>query len=104
MRFLLKVSMAVEAGNTLVREGTMAQTIGSIVEQIRPEATYFGLENGKRTAFLTVNIDDASKLPEVCEPFFLAANATVEAIPVMTLDDLKKAGPAIDRAGKKYGN
>lgn len=32
-----------------------------------------------------------------------AFNATVEVTPAMTIQDLAKAGPAIERAVKKYG-
>jgi hypothetical protein len=46
---------------------------------------------------------DASQIPALAEPWFLAFHASLEIVPVMVLDDLKKAGPAIKQAVKKYG-
>jgi hypothetical protein len=45
---------------------------------------------------------DASQIPAIAEPWFLAFNANVEIQPVMVPDDLMKAGPAIEQAVKKY--
>jgi hypothetical protein len=38
----------------------------------------------------------------VAEPWFLAFNAHVEFHPAMTLEDLKKATPGIEKAVKNY--
>jgi hypothetical protein len=45
---------------------------------------------------------DASQIPAIAEPWFLAFNASVEIHPVMIPDDLAKAGSAIENAVKKY--
>jgi hypothetical protein len=55
-----------------------------------------------RTAFLVVNLQDASGVAEVCEPWFLALDAAIEITPVMTPADLAKAAPAIAHAVKTY--
>ena len=73
------------------------------MEEIKPEAVYFVAEEGNRSAILFVNMDDASQIPAIAEPWFLAANATVEFKPVMTIEDLRKAGPDIEKAVKKFG-
>jgi hypothetical protein len=103
MRFLLKAEMATEEGNAAIRNGTLAATIKSIVDDLKPEAAYFTACNGKRTALLVVNIQDASQIPALAEPWFLALGASLEVVPAMVLDDLAKAGPAIEQAAKKYG-
>jgi hypothetical protein len=36
------------------------------------------------------DLTDASQLVEYAEPLFLNCNATVEIVPVMTVDDLRK--------------
>ena len=48
-------------------------------------------------------MEDASRIPAVAEPWFLAFNASLECHPVMIPDDLKKATPHIQEAVKKYG-
>jgi Protein of unknown function (DUF3303) len=101
MRFLFKVHIPVETGNAGAEEGF--KTLQAILAQIKPEAAYFGLENGERTGFLVVNVNDASQIPAICEPFFLAFEASVDVTPVMTPDDLMKAAPAIDAAVKAFG-
>jgi len=47
-------------------------------------------------------MQDASQIPAIAEPWFLAFNASLELHPVMIPDDLKKAIPHIRQAVKKY--
>ncbi len=103
MRFLLKVNIPVEAGNRAAKEGTLGKTIQKIIESIKPEAAYFMADNGQRCGFLIVNLDNVSKIPALAEPWFLAFNAAVDFRPVMTPDDLQKAGPDIASSVKVYG-
>ena len=84
-------------------DGSMTETIGAILDDLKPEAAYFLASSGKRTTLLIVNMEDASQIPARAEPFFLAFHAALEIVPVMLPDDLKKAGPAIGQAVKKYG-
>jgi hypothetical protein len=101
MRFLFKVSLPVEAGNAAAKKDGF-QAIRSILEQQKPEAAYFVAENGKRTAILIMNMQDASEIPALAEPWFLALNASVEVTPAMLPADLQKAAPAIEQAVKRY--
>jgi hypothetical protein len=103
MRFMVKIIMDVEKGNDLARKGNLGKIAQSILEEIKPEAAYFVAEEGNRSAILFVNMDDASQIPAIAEPWFLAMNATVEFQPVMKLEDLQKAGASIERAVKKFG-
>ena len=102
MRFLIKASCDIEAGNKLAKDGTLGSTVQSILEELKPEAAYFLAENGKRNGFFIVDMQDASQIPAVAEPWFLACNASVEFTPVMLPEDLERAGPAIEQAVKKY--
>jgi hypothetical protein len=102
MRFLLKVSIPVEAGNEVAKAGRLGKTIHSILEELKPEAAYFTDADGKRTGFIFLEIEKASQIPSVAEPWFLALNASVELHPVMTPDDLATAGSAIAAAVEKY--
>ncbi|MEI8183898.1 MAG: DUF3303 family protein [Desulfomonile sp.] len=69
---------------------------------MKPEAVYFTADGGERTAFIFLEMHDASQIPAIAEPWFLAFKASVEIYPVMVPDDLAKAGSAIDRAVKNY--
>lgn len=103
MRFLVKVSLPVEAGNAAVKSGKLGATIQSILADLKPEAVYFTDDNGQRTAFIFLEMQSASQIPAIAEPWFLAFNASVEFHPVMLPDDLAKAGSAIAAAVNKYG-
>ena len=83
--------------------GVPPKAIPQILAEQKPEAAYFAAENGKRTAFLFLNMDAPSQLPAIAEPWFLAFNASIEATPAMVVADLQEAGPAIEQAVKKYG-
>ena len=101
MRFLVKVSIPVEAGNDAARKAF--DVIPSILEEQKPEAAYFVATGGQRTALLFVHMDDPSELPKIAEPWFLAFNASIEVTPAMVAEDLQKAGPSIEAAVQKYG-
>jgi len=47
-------------------------------------------------------MQNASQIPAIAEPWFLAFNASVEFHPVMVPDDLAKAGTAIEAVVKKF--
>src|SRR4028118_2278315 len=102
MRFLVKVNIPVEAGNTAVKDGKLGTTIQSILADQKPEAVYFTDDNGQRTALVFIDMQDASQIPAVVEPWMLAFNASIEIHPVMVLEDLAKAGSAFDATVNKY--
>ena len=102
MRFLFKISFPVEAGNQAAKKDGF-KAIQSILEQQKPEAAYFAAQDGKRTAILIMEMKDASDIPRIAEPWFLALNASIEVTPVMVPEDLQKAGPAIAEAVKTHG-
>ena len=102
MRFLLKVNIPVESGNAAAKAGKLGSTIQSILADLKPESVYFTDSNGQRTGYLFLDMQDASQIPAIAEPWFLAFNAAIEIHPVMVPDDLAKAGTAIDNAVKKY--
>lgn len=102
MRFFVKVSIPAQAGNADAHKEF--STIQSILEQQKPEAAYFIVEGGKRTALLFLDLDDASQIPAIAEPWFLAFDAGIEMTPAMVAEDLHKAGPAVREAVTNYGN
>src|SRR5262245_31561732 len=102
MRFLLKVNIPVESGNAAAKAGKLGATIQTILSELKPEAVYFTDNNGQRAGFIFLDLQDASQIPAIAEPWFLAFNASIEIHPVMVPDDLAKAEKAIDKAVKKY--
>ena len=90
MRVMLKVQIPVDAGNRALRDGSLQQAMQSTVERLQPEAAYFYLENGRRTAIMVFNMDDQGQLPVIAEPLFQGLSAMMEVVPVMNSDDLQR--------------
>ncbi|MCE9590012.1 MAG: hypothetical protein K8S99_05755 [Planctomycetes bacterium] len=103
MRMLLKIELCTQTANALVKAGKLGSTIQSILADQKPEAAYFTELEGKRTGILVVDVRNASDIPSIAEPWFLAFNARIEFHPAMIPEDLAKAGPSIEKAVKKYG-
>jgi hypothetical protein len=89
-----------EEFNAAVLDGSVAEKLGRIMEEAKPEALYFTEFDGQRTAIMIVNIDDSSQIPNYSEPWFLMFNADVEFHVAMNPEDLNRAG--LDQIGKKW--
>jgi len=100
MRMLMIVTVPHHKFNAAVNDGTASAKIGKILEAIKPESVHFTEICGKRSAFIVVDLPDASKIPSLAEPWFLTFEADVQIHPVMTPDDLKRSG--IDAMGKQW--
>jgi len=100
---MITATLPVAAGNAAVRAGTLGDTIQAIIEDIKPEAVYFAAVDGKRSAIMIIDIESASDIPGIAEPWFLAFDANIEAVPLMAPEDLAAAGPAIEAATRKFG-
>jgi hypothetical protein len=103
MRFMLTFQIGLEEGNAAVKDGTLGQTIQSILNEIKPEAAYFTDIDGSRGGYLIINMDDASRIVAIAEPLFLGLGASVKLQPVMTMEDLGRASEAFQLAAQKYG-
>jgi len=101
MRVLMTAKMQTAEFNAAVKSGNASKIMNRILEDCGPEAVYFTEEGGVRTAILVVNINDASQIPRLAEPWFLSFNATVEFKIAMTPEDLRKSG--LDDLGRKWG-
>jgi hypothetical protein len=82
----------------LTRSG---KALMKILEELKPEAVYFTELEGKRAAVMVIDLKDASEIPRYAEPFFLNFDAEVEFHPVMSPQDLGRAG--LEELGKKWG-
>jgi hypothetical protein len=96
----MNVTFPHEPFNTAVRNGTAGETIGKILEAVKPEMIYFTEQNGKRGAVLIVNVERASQIPALAEPWFLSFNADCKIGIAMTPEDLQQAG--LDDIGKNW--
>ena len=103
MRFMLTFRIPMDAGNAMIKDGTIGEVLQSVMEDLKPEAAYFGDIEGGRGGYLVVNMEDASQIPAMTEPLFLGVGATVKAHPVMIPEDLQKAGPDLEQVAQKYG-
>lgn len=100
MRMLMNITFPHEEFNAAVKNGTAGRKLRMILEDIRPEAVYFTEQNGRRGAFVIVDIEDQSKIPAFAEPWFLNFKADVQFRIAMTPADLEKSG--LDELGKKW--
>lgn len=100
MRFVLQVTLPVETFNAAVRDGSAGRKLGQILEQTKPEAAYFTSLRGKRAVILIVEMNDASEMPRIGEPWFLLFNAEVELFPTMLPEDFQRSG--LDDLAKQY--
>jgi hypothetical protein len=100
MKMLLNVRFPHKEFNTDVRDGTIGSKMNRILETIKPEAVYFAEQCGRRSVLVVVDITQASQIPALAEPWFLGFNADVEFHPVMTPEDLSRAG--LEELGKKW--
>lgn len=90
MRTMLHVHLDTQTGNDAVRTGSLPKRIETLVSELRPEASYFFPDRGRRSALFVFDLTDPSQMPTILEPLLEGLNAEVELTPVMTLDDLQK--------------
>ena len=101
MRMLMNVVFPLEPFNSAVRDGSIGTLVMKIIELIRPEAVYFTEYNGSRGATLVVDVKQASDIPSLAEPWFLAFDATVDFRIAMTPEDLGRSN--LEGLGKTWG-
>ncbi len=91
MRMMLRWTVPVEKGNETIRDGSLATTLQTLLEELEPEAAYFWSENGERAGMIVFDMADTTQIPQIAEPLFMNLDAAVEFLPVMNADDLKEA-------------
>jgi len=87
---LLRFELGLAATNELNRTGASGELNRQLMDSTKPEAAYFGTENGRRTGYLVFDMVDSAQIPVIAEPLFQRMDATVEFIPVMNADDLQR--------------
>ena len=101
MRCILEITIPVEKGNEAIKSGKLQKTLENFIDEMKPQAAYFfAAGDGERGGIIVLDLEEPSQIPMVAEPFFLALNAKVRIQPVMTIEDLMKARPHIEKAVK----
>ncbi len=90
MRMMLRVQIPVDTGNEQILSGKLPEVIKKAMEKLKPEAAYFYPDGGDRSCIMVFDMQDASQIPSVAEPFFMDLDASVEVFPVMNVEDLMK--------------
>ncbi len=101
MKMLLTVEFPLEPFNSLVRSGKAGETLGRILETIKPETAYLTEQDGKRGGIFVINVNNSSDIPFFAEPFFLNFDASCKFRILMSPEDLQNAG--LEELGKKWG-
>jgi len=89
MRTMVKFTIPTKEANPLIENGSIGQTMESLLGKLQPEAAYFCPIDGKRGGFIVINMEEESEVVTKLEPLWLELQATVETFPVATADDLR---------------
>ena len=102
MKCMMKIRIPNPHGNDMIKDPEFGKKMQKALEEVKAEAAYFTLIDGSRGGYVVVNVDDAAQIPKLAEPFLLWMNAEIDFIPVMTPQDLSKAGPYIESAVRNW--
>jgi hypothetical protein len=97
MRTLMKITVPVTTGNKALGDGTLPRVVQATLETIKPEAAFFSVAGGKRTAWMFFDLQDVTQMPAVCEPLFSGLDAEIELVPVMNAQELQAGLGAMAR-------
>ncbi len=92
MKFIVEVELPSEPFSTYVRQGTAGEKIGEVLGAIKPEVIYFTDSGVGRGAMMIVDVDRASDVPHVTEPWMLNFGASVHYRVAISPEDLQSAG------------
>ena len=90
MRMMVEFRLpTTEEVNEKIRDGSIGQTMETMLGNLQPEAAYFCPRDGKRGGYLFFNMEEDSESVTKLEPFWLELGATIETVPCMSADDLR---------------
>ncbi len=91
---------SIEKARMVLKKGTIGKVLNGLMGELKPEAAYFSLNEGKRHIIMVVNVNNAGDFVRYAEPFFLQFNADVKYDIVITPEEIKNSG--LEEIGKKY--
>jgi hypothetical protein len=95
MRVMLRAHLDTQVSNKAIKSGALQKIMQSMMEQLKPEAAYFGPSEGGRSCTFVFDMQDSSRLPTIAEPLFEELGAKIEIQPVMNAEDLQKGLAAL---------
>ena len=99
---LMEVEIPNEPFNTMLKKGTVGETLQGVLDEIKPAAAYFSEQEGMRGALLLVDVPDPARIPSLAEPFFVRFDASVKFRICMTPEDLARSG--LEEIGRKLAS
>ena len=97
MRVMLRARLDTQASNKAIKDGSLPKLMESMMEQLKPEAAYFGPNEGGRSCTFVFDMQDSSVMPTIAEPLFEQLGAKIEIQPVMNSEDMQKGLAALQR-------
>jgi hypothetical protein len=104
MKYIMRMKIPNPHGNELLRDPQFGTKMKQALDEVKAETAYFTTIDGCRGGFVVVNMNDGSEMAKIAEPFFLWLDAEIDFLPVMTPQDLGKAGPVIEAAAKRWAH
>jgi len=86
---LMTARVPTGTGNDAIRDGSLPEIIGSVLEALEAEAAYFTTENGMRTALIFFEMTESSEIPPAAEPLFMGLGAEITLAPVMNAEEMR---------------
>ena len=99
MRVMVKFTLPTQESNALVSDGSIGQTMQTLLGNLEPEAAYFCHVDGKRGGYLVMNVEEGSEIVTKIEPFFLEMGAEIDTFPVMNADELGAGLQSLGQTG-----
>jgi hypothetical protein len=96
---LLTAELDTFMANEAIKSGELPKIMEGVVGRLKPEAAYFTVANGCRTAYLVIDVTDVSQMPTIGEPFFVKLGARVTLTPVMNAEDLGRGLTELESLG-----
>ncbi len=91
MRMMFRWTVPARKGNDAIADGSLIQAVENVLERLDPEAAYFFPERGERSGMVVFDMTDPAQIPQIAEPLFQQLEAEVEFLPVMNIEDLRRA-------------
>ncbi|MEU8677532.1 hypothetical protein [Streptomyces sp. NPDC048560] len=95
MRVMLRARMDTQMSNKLIKSGELQKVMEKMLQDLKPEAAYFGPSDGGRSCTFVFDMQDSWRLPSIAEPLLEELGAKIEIQPVMNVEDMQKGLAAL---------